>query len=113
MSALTVRGMTPAVRTTQPRTRQFFGAVPREDLGAVRSRLWIVAGLLEMRRAGLFVAVYCDAERLAVVLPTPEDKRRWKRGEAEILRPEHVQQRIGWDQALEVVNRFRKEKRSA
>jgi hypothetical protein len=61
------------------------------------SRQWIILGLIDMRKAGLFRAVYCDANRLAIVLHSPNDSEG------------RIRQSISWIDALAMVEEFQKQ----
>jgi hypothetical protein len=65
------------------------------DLELFESRQFVIRGLIEMRKAGLFRMVYCDADKLAIVLPSAEDLDG------------KVRQKISWTDALLMVEKFR------
>jgi hypothetical protein len=61
------------------------------------SRMTIITGLIEMRKAGIVRMVYCDDNRLAIVLPSENDI------------PGSIRQSISWIQALQMVEEFRRQ----
>jgi hypothetical protein len=61
------------------------------------SRQWVVLGLIEMRKAGMFRAVYCDANRLALVLHSENDTEG------------KIRQSISWVDALKMVEEFKRQ----
>ncbi len=54
-------------------------------------RVRTVLGLVEMRKAGLFRSLWCDADRLRVVYPLPHD---------------NVKVRVTWETAEALVEAF-------
>lgn len=70
---------------------------PSMEFELFESRQWIVRGLIDMRKAGLFRAVYCDANRLAIVLHSPNDTEG------------KIRQSISWTDALKMVEEFKKQ----
>jgi hypothetical protein len=65
------------------------------DLEQFQTRQVIIRGLLEMRREGIFRMVYCDDNKLAVVLPGAEDLSG------------SFRQQISWSDAASMVDAFR------
>lgn len=69
--------------------------LPRaNDLEQFQTRQVIIRGLLEMRREGIFRMVYCDDNKLAVVLPGAEDLSG------------SFRQQISWSEAASMVDAF-------
>lgn len=85
--------MTPNLILLTGRLRE----LPKDtrDLELFESRQFIIRGLIEMRKAGLFRMVYCDADKLAIVLPSAEDLDG------------NVRQKISWTDALLMVEKFK------
>jgi len=67
------------------------------EFDAFESRMTIITGLIEMRKAGIVRMVYCDDNRLAIVLPSENDI------------PGSIRQSISWIQALQMVEEFRRQ----
>jgi hypothetical protein len=68
---------------------------PAIEFEIFESRQWIIKGLIDMRKAGLFRAVYCDANKLAIVLHSPNDTEG------------ALRQSISWVDALKMVEEFK------
>jgi hypothetical protein len=64
------------------------------ELELFETRQSIIKTLIEMRKAGIFRAVYCDDNRLAVVLPSEADVHGT------------IRQSISWMDALKMVDEF-------
>lgn len=75
------------------RLRQLPRAI--RELEDFESRQHIIRGLIEMRRAGVFRMVYCDADKLQIVLPSAEDLDG------------SFRQSISWADALLMIEEFR------
>ena len=73
----------------------------QSEVDAFHARMFVITGLLEMRRAGVFRMVYCDDNRLAIVLPSENDV------------PGAIRQGISWIEASALVEEFRKPVRPA
>jgi hypothetical protein len=75
--------------------------LPPPALDDFESRMVIIEGLIAMRRAGVFRMVYCDADRLAVVLPSKQDLKG------------SVRQQISWIEAERMIEEFERQRKMA